>query len=149
MQTRLRVTYFHIIPMKKLLLTLLAVGITSACADIQAPPASRQTAIHKLGRGVSNVLYGLAELPTRVMRVNGEDGNNAAFGAGIVEGAHRSIVRVGYGIFEIVTFPAKTYKQSYKAPYQNIEYDPFNGYAEYAPEIGFQSKFGYGRKQSF
>ena len=146
---QLKVTYFHSILMKKLLLTLLAVGITSACADIQAPPASRQTAIHKLGRGVSNLLYGVTELPARMMRMNREDGNNAGFGAGVVEGTQRSIVRVGYGIFEILTFPAKTYKQSYKAPYQDIEYDPFNGYAEYAPEIGFQSKFGYGRKQNF
>ena len=136
--------------MKKLLLTLFAVGIASSClADIQAPPASRQTAIHKLGRGISNLLYGATELPARVMQVNREDGNNAAFGAGIVEGTHRSIVRVGYGIFEILTFPAKTYKQSYQAPYQDIEYDPFNGYAEFAPEIGWQSKFGYGRKQNF
>ncbi|MFT5191191.1 MAG: putative exosortase-associated protein (TIGR04073 family) [Verrucomicrobiales bacterium] len=135
--------------MKKLLLTLLAVGITGACADIQAPPASHQTSIHKLGRGVSNLLYGITELPNRIVRVNAEDGNNAGFGSGIIEGTQRSLVRVGYGIFEILTFPAKTYKQSYKAPYQNIEYDPYNGYSEYGSEIGFQSKFGYGRKQSF
>ncbi len=136
--------------MKKLLITLLAVGISGSClADIQAPPNSNQTRIHKLGRGVSNILYGLAELPARMISVNESDGNNAAFGAGIVEGAHRSLVRMGYGVFEVVTFPVKTYKQSYKAPYENIDYDPFNGYAEYAPEIGFQSKFRYGRKQNF
>ncbi len=136
--------------MKKLILSLLAVGLTTSLfADIQAPPASRQNAIHKLGRGISNLLYGATELPARVMQVNREDGNNAAFGAGIVEGTQRSIVRVGYGVYEILTFPVKTYKQSYKAPYQNIEYDPFNGYAEFSPEIGWQSKFRYGRKQNF
>lgn len=136
--------------MKKLLFTLLAAGITSSClADIQAPPDSRQTAIHKLGRGISNLLYGATELPMRMLQVNDHDGNNAAFGAGIVEGTHRTVTRIGYGIFEIATFPARTYKNSYKAPYQNIEYYPYNGYAEFSPEIGWQSKFPYNRKQNF
>ncbi len=136
--------------MKKLLLTLLAVGVTgTGFADIQAPPNSQQTAIHKLGRGISNVLYGLSELPVRMIQVNEHSGNNAGFGAGVVEGATRSVVRVGYGILEIATFPVKTYKRSYRARYQNIEYDPYNGYAEFAPEIGWQSKFRYGRKQNF
>lgn len=136
--------------MKKLLLTLIAVGLASTSfADIQAPPNSQQTAIHKLGRGVSNLLYGVTELPARVIGINASQGNSSGAGAGIIEGTHRSIVRVGYGIFEILTFPAKTYKQSYKAPYQNIEYDPYNGYSEFSPEIGWQSKFGYSRKQNF
>lgn len=136
--------------MKKLLLTLLAVGITGSCfADIQAPPASQQNAIHKLGRGISNILYGATELPARVMQVNAHNGNNAAFGGGILEGVERSVVRVGYGIFEVLTFPVKTHKNSFRAPYQNIEYDPYNGYAEFSPEIGWQSKFRYGRKQNF
>lgn len=136
--------------MKKLLLTLLAVGITgTGFADIQAPPDSQQTAIRKLGRGISNVLYGLTELPVRVVNVNSADGNNAGFGTGIVEGTTRSVVRIGHGIIEICTFPVRTYKRTYKARYQNIEYDPFGGYAEYAPEIGWQSKFRYGRKQNY
>ncbi len=136
--------------MKKLLLTLLAVGLTGACyADIQAPPASHQNAIRKLGRGISNILYGATELPARVIRVNDRAGNNAAGGSGIVEGVERSVVRVAYGIFEVLTFPVKTHKNSFRAPYQDIEYDPYNGYAEYSPEIGWQSKFRYGRKQNF
>ena len=136
--------------MKKFLLALLAAGITGTCfADIQAPPASRQGAIHKLGRGISNILYGVTELPARVMQVNREEGNNAAFGVGVIEGARRGVVRVAYGIVEVATFPVKTYKNSYKAPYQNIEYDPFNGYAEFSPEIGWQSKFRYARTQNF
>ena len=136
--------------MKKLLITLLTVGVaSSAFADIQAPPDSQQTRVHKLGRGISNVLYGITELPMRVLQVNKEDGNNAAAGVGILEGAHRSATRVAYGVFEILTFSVKTYKNSFKASYQNIEYDPSNGYSEFSPEIGFQSKFNYGRKQNF
>ena len=136
--------------MKKFLSTLPALGIAGTCfADIQAPPNSGQTAIHKLGRGLSNVLYGITELPVHVINVNAADGNSAGFGVGLVEGAQRSITRVGYGLFEILTFPAKTYKQSYKAPYQDIEYDPYNGYSEFSPEIGWQSKYAYGRKQNY
>tara|TARA_B100000902_G_C26928680_1_gene725263 strand:+ start:309 stop:719 length:411 start_codon:yes stop_codon:yes gene_type:complete len=136
--------------MKKLLITLLTIGVaSSAFADIQAPPDSHQTRVHKLGRGISNVLYGITELPMRVLQVNKEDGNNAAAGVGILEGAHRSATRVAYGVFEILTFSGKTYKNSFKASYQNIEYDPSNGYSEFSPEIGFQSKFNYGRKQNF
>ena len=150
MQTERKEPYFHSIAMKKLLITLLTIGVaSSAFADIQAPPDSRQTRVHKFGRGISNVLYGLTEFPSRVLQVNREDGNNAAFGVGLVEGAQRSAVRVAYGVFEILTFSGKTYKNSYKASYQNIEYDPYNGYAEFSPEIGFQSKFNYGRKQNF
>ena len=69
--------------MKKFLSTLLALGIAGTCfADIQAPPNSGQTAIHKLGRGLSNVLYGITELPVHVLNVNAADGNSAGFGVG-------------------------------------------------------------------
>lgn len=134
--------------MKKFILAFLVVGITTAAyADIQAPPASQQTRVHKLGRGISNVLYGITELPVRMMHVNRMEGNTAAFGNGIVEGTYRSAVRIGWGVFEIVSFPVRTHKNSFRAPYQNIEYDPYNGYSEFPPEIGFQSKYYYARTQ--
>lgn len=136
--------------MKKLLITLLAVGCAAtALADIQAPPNSHHTRVHKLGRGISNVLYGAQELPSRVMHVNRHEGNNAAFGSGVVEGVKRSLCRIGWGIIEVASFPVKTHRNSFKAPYQNIEYDPYNGYSEFVPELGFQSKYNYARSQQF
>ncbi|MEM7383944.1 MAG: exosortase system-associated protein, TIGR04073 family, partial [Verrucomicrobiota bacterium] len=109
----------------------------------------QQTPVRKLGRAVSNILYGLTELPHTVIQMNKREGNNAAFGAGVVEGTWRSAVRIGYGVYELVSFPVPTYKGSYRAPYQNIEYDPYRGYDEFAPELGFQSKYEYSRRQDY
>lgn len=136
--------------MKKVLLTLLIMGMTSVgFADIQAPPRSQQTPVRKLGRSVSNLLYGISELPFYMIEMNKRDGNNAAFGAGVVIGTWRSAVRFGYGVWEFSTFWCAGYKKGFRAPYQNIEYDPFNGYDEFPPEIGFQSKYRYVRQQNY
>ena len=136
--------------MKKFLTILIITGVTSAgFADIQAPPRSWHTPVRKLGRGVSNILYGITELPTTVIRHNETDGNNAAGGLGVVQGIWRSCYRIGWGAIEVVSFPVKTYKNSYRPAYQNIEYDPYNGYDEFSPELGFQSKYRYTRSQSY
>ena len=56
--------------MKKL--TVLATAMLAlggvASADIQAPPGSTYTATRKLGRGLSNILYGFMEIPEQIVR---------------------------------------------------------------------------------
>lgn len=126
-----------------LLCALASAGI--AMADIQAPPASDQGPTRKLGRGLSNVLFGPAELIDSMTAVNYSEGNSAAFGYGLVRGVGRSFARLGYGIYEIVLFPFPTQKGTYKPPYKSDVPWINSGYQEFPPELGWESRFDYVR----
>jgi len=130
--------------MKSLLTILLAVAFGAvAYADIQAPPMSDMGPTRKLGRGISNVLFGFTELPNTVCKVNERQGNAAAFSYGVTKGIGRSLFRFGIGWYEIVTFPAPCYKSSYRAPYRsNIPWIN-GGYEEFPPELGWNSNNPY------
>jgi putative exosortase-associated protein (TIGR04073 family) len=142
--------------MKRTLYTLLLVAglMGTAMADIQAPPASEYTASRKLGRAISNLIYAVEEIPTRMIYWNSNEGDYAGFSVGLVDGTGRMIQRMGYGIYELVTFWAPTYKCTYKPPYQGScgqsgykEYNPSNGFSEFPSELGFQSYYRYSRTQ--
>ena len=127
------------------LLTLALLG-TAAFADIQNPPAAVQTPIRKLGRGLSNMIYGISELPYTTCTINQEEGNNAAFSYGVLLGFHRSVYRFGMGFYEVVTFPIPHYKHSYRQPYpSNIPW-VHSGYTEFPPELGYESRLNYVRE---
>ena len=130
--------------MKSLLTILLAVAFGAvAYADIQAPPMTDMGPTRKLGRGISNVLFGFTELPSTICKVNNKEGNSAAFSYGITKGVGRSLFRFGIGWYEIVTFPAPCYKSSYRQPYRsNIPWIN-GGYEEFPPELGFSSVYSY------
>ena len=139
--------------MKRLLLSTILLALAGTTyVDIQAPPASEYTATRKLGRAVSNILFAVEEIPTTMIRWDDREGNNAAFSVGIVDGISRTISRVGYGFYELVTFWAPTYKCTYKPCYQDTcgrsglkEYNVWGGFSEFPEELGFQSKYGYSR----
>lgn len=139
--------------MKRLLLSSILFALAgSVYADIQAPPASEYTSTRKLGRAVSNIFYGIAEVPNTIIRWNGTEGDNAGFSVGLVEGVSRTFTRMGYGFYELVTFWAPTYKCTYRPPYQGScgrsglkEYNVWSGFSEFPEEIGFQSKYNYCR----
>ena len=130
--------------MKSLLTILLAVAFGAvAYADIQAPPMTDMGPTCKLGRGISNVLFGFTELPNTMCKVNNKEGNSAAFSYGITKGVGRSLFRFGIGWYEIVTFPAPCYKSSYRAPYRsNIPWIN-GGFEEFPPELGWNSNYGF------
>ena len=130
--------------MKSLLTILLAVAFGAvACADIQAPPMTDMGPTRKLGRGISNVLFGFTELPTTICKVNDQQGNSAAYGYGLTKGIGRGLFRFGIGWYEIITFPAPCYKSSYRAPYRsNIPWIN-GGFEEFPPELGFNSVYDY------
>jgi len=124
---------------------LLAVAVT-AVADIQAPPQSDQGPTRKLGRGLGNILYGSTEIIDSMSDVNASEGNSAAFSYGLVRGLGRTFARLGYGIFETVTFPIPTNHGTYKPPYNNNIQWLNSGYAEFPPEVGFETKYDYSRQ---
>lgn len=143
--------------MKKLsvlALSLIALtGVTSA--DIQAPPGADFTANRKLGRALSNILYGFMEIPETIVRVNDTSGRKAGASYGVVEGTNRMFRRMGYGFYELVTFTCPTYRGTYKAPYEKcgqdarIEMSPSQGLSEFPPELGFETYFSHSRAQTW
>ena len=141
-----------ILSVKNLPLVLIVILISGATslvfADIQAPPASDQGPTRKLGRGLGNILYGSTEIIDSMSDVNSAYGNSAAFSYGLVRGLGRTFARLGYGIFETVTFPFPTEHGTYQPPYNNNIQWLNSGYSEFPPEIGFETKYDYCRQYS-
>ena len=143
--------------MKKLALafTLVAVTLTgNVSADIQSPPGSHFTPTRKLGRGISNILYGFMEIPTSVISKNSMFGRKAEpYGA--VAGISKTFQRLGYGFYEVVTFHCPTYRGTFKQPYERcgqdgrVEMDPTLGLSEFPPQLGFGTQYRYSRSQAY
>jgi len=125
--------------------SLLAAFATSAVADIQAPPMAQQDPIRKLGRGVSNIAWGVTELPNLIGGTNDLEGNSASLGFGVIFGTHRSVVRIVSGVFDVVTWPVPLYKGSYRPPFHSPLVWGHNGYSEFPPELGFETRYDYTR----
>ena len=131
------------------LMTWLTLG-SSAFGDIQSPPGHHYNWSRKLSRGVGNILYGWTEPFNVWQRTNETDGAHAAFADFFVEGIKRTAVRAGYGVYEIATFPLPTYKLTYRPPYyRKPQIDPWWGYTEFSPQIGFISQADYSRNQGW
>lgn len=143
--------------MKKL--TILAATIVAltgmAAADIQAPPGSTYTSTRKLGRALSNIIYGVAEIPEQMVRKTEDHGRKAGWSWGVVDGTSRSLRRIGYGFYELFTFTCPTYRGTFKPPYERcgednrIEMNPSDGLSEFPPELGPESYFRYSRVQKY
>lgn len=143
--------------MKKLI--VIAAAFTAlaglAAADIQAPPASTYTSTRKLGRALSNILYGVVEIPEQIVRKTDQYGDKAGWSYGAVDGTHRALRRVGYGFYELFTFTCPTYRGTFKPPYElcgvdnRIEMNPHDGLSEFPPELGAESYFNHTRVQSY
>ena len=127
-----------------LLIVLFCFG-ASSLADIQDPPANNYGPTRKLGRGLSNLVFGITELPTTIAKTNEREGNSAAAGYGVVRGAGRSWMRFSSGLFEFLTFPFPANRKTYY-PLLPDEI-PFiqSGYQEFPPELGNESKYPYVR----
>ncbi len=123
---------------------ILGLALTSF-ADIQDPPANDYGPTRKLGRGLSNLVFGIAELPTTIAKVNDREGNSAAAGYGVVRGLGRSGMRMGSGLFEFLTFPFPTKHHTYYPLLRNDVPYIQAGYQEFPPELGNESKYPYVR----
>jgi putative exosortase-associated protein (TIGR04073 family) len=128
-----------------LLAFALVIGASAALADIQSPPASDYGPTRKLGRGIANIAFGSSELIDSFVSINYSEGNSAAFSYGIVRGTGRTLARLGFGIYEVALFPFPTYKGSYRPPYKSDIPWIHCGYAEFPPELGFETRYNYVR----
>lgn len=127
--------------------SLLALAVTAsiAFADIQQPPASDYGPTRKLGRGLGNIAYGPSEILDSIFAVNYSEGNSAAWSYGLVRGVGRTFARLGYGVYEVATFPFPTVRGSYRPPYRSDIPWINSGYQEFPPELGFDTRYSYVR----
>ena len=143
--------------MKKLL--VIATSMIALCgmaaADIHAPPGSQYTKSRKLGRAISNILYGFMEVPEQIVRKNESYGRKAGWSYGAVDGTSRGLRRLGYGFYELVTFTCPTYRGTFKPPYERcgednrIEMNPHDGLSEFPPQLGAEGYFDHSRTQRY
>jgi putative exosortase-associated protein (TIGR04073 family) len=131
---------------KPLLLGLVGVALVgTALADIQDPPGNDYGPTRKLGRGISNFLFASSEVPDTVCKISKTEGNVAAVSYGVVRGLGRSTARHATGLYEIFTFAAPTYHDSYRPVLRSNIPWIHGGYSEFAPELGNESKYPYCR----
>jgi len=143
--------------MKKLVLiaTVFASFSGLVSADIQAPPGSTYTSSRKLGRAVSNIIYGFMEIPEQLGRKSEEVGRKGGSTYGAVDGTSRCLRRLGYGFYELITFTCPTYRGTFKPPYERcgednrIEMNVHDGLSEFPPELGYETYFNHVRSQPF
>jgi len=116
--------------MKRTLSGLFVVAFTLiaplAWADTTDQPPSGNNALRKLGRGFSNVLFGIVEVPNQVTKATSENGGAAGVAYGIPKGFVRWIGRELVGVYEIVTFPLPLggYRPIMKPEFPNEDYEP-------------------------
>ncbi len=132
--------------MKSLVAVVLLLGLAfTGRADIHDPPSNDYGPTRKLGRGISNLLFGVAELPDSITKVNSVEGNTAAGGYGVVRGVGRSAMRIAAGVFEIATFPIPLVRGTYMPVLESNTHWIHAGYQEFPPELGNESKYPYVR----
>lgn len=132
--------------MRRFAVAALLIGIAATCrADIHDPPSNDYGPTRKLGRGISNLVFGISELPVTIAKVNEQEGNSAAAGYGVVRGVGRSVMRMQAGIFEILTWPIPAVRGTYFPVLESDVHWIHAGYKEFPPELGNESKYPYTR----
>ncbi len=132
--------------MRRSLVFLLLVGFAAtSLADIQDPPAADYGPTRKLARGVSNIFFGVTEIPVTIGKINSEEGNSAAASYGVIRGTGRAFARFGVGFYEALLWPIPVYKDSYNPVLRSDIPWIHRGYSEFPPELGNESKFPYVR----
>lgn len=132
--------------MKTLLTLVVLAGLSSlALADIHDPPGNDFGPTRKLGRGISNILFGVTEVYDSFDKILVREGDSAAFSYGVVRGVGRMFFRMGSGVYEVTTFPFPSTRASYRPPYRLTPPWIHGGYEEFPPELGWDSRFDYTR----
>ena len=90
-----------------------------------SPAAWAQDPIHKMGRGVVNLLTGWIELPKQIHLGTQEDNPVSGLGWGLVKGVGLTLLRSGVGIYEAVTFPIPYYPKDFASPYEGMELNDY------------------------
>ncbi len=125
---------------------LLALGVAAASlGDIQAPPGADYGPTRKLGRGLSNLVFGGTEIPVTIGQVNSHEGNSAAAGYGVIRGTGRAFARLGIGLYEVLLWPFPVNHGTYYPILPDDIRSIRRGYGEFPPEPGNETKYPYVR----
>lgn len=84
---------------------LIALFASGPAADAAANAASTYTPGDKLGRGVVNLVTGFLEIPRNIHVTTTSDGLLAGWTVGVGKGLGYTVLRMGVGVYEILTFP--------------------------------------------
>lgn len=87
-----------------------------ACAG----PACAQDPIHKVGRGLTNVVTCFLEIPKGIFQGTQEENPVVGAATGLVKGAWLGVTRLVVGAYETLTFPLP-YPKGYASPYEGLE----------------------------
>ncbi len=85
--------------------------------DLDLPkPTGLEKSLTKLGRGLSNIMFGWVEIPM-TFDTKMKQGKPLAYLLGVVPvlGSARAVMRTGTGVFEAVTFPFTDKDVNYEA----------------------------------
>ena len=75
--------------------------------------------IHKMGRGLVNVVTSWIEIPKQLHLGSQEDNPVTGITLGIGRGVGLTILRIGVGAYEALTFPL-AYPRGYVSPYEQM-----------------------------
>ena len=98
----------------------MAAILTSVGLWVGPQRAWAQDPIHKMGRGVVNVLTGWIELPKQIHLGSQEANPVTGLGRGLLRGAGLTVLRGGVGLYEALTFPFPIPKD-FASPYEQME----------------------------
>jgi putative exosortase-associated protein (TIGR04073 family) len=127
---------------------LLSLPLFSVSADIQDPPLNDHGPSRKLARGIANIAFGVSEIPFELILSNESDGNSTSMTYGAVRGVGRFLSRLGFGVYEVMTFPVPTQNGTYFPAYKSNIPWVNGGFEEFPPELGFETRYNYNREYS-
>lgn len=81
------------------------VGYDLTDDDCHEDPTIVRRPANQFGRGLSNILFGVFEVPLNIIRVNEVEGDLPAITKGVGLGVWRFLVREIVGVTEVITFP--------------------------------------------
>lgn len=96
------------------------VVIAMSAIALNAPPACAQDPIHKMGRGLGNVLTCWIELPKNLHLGTQEENPVLGAGWGLIKGTGLAATRLAIGAYETVTFFVP-FPKNYASPYEGVE----------------------------
>ena len=103
---------------------ILVMSIVTGIMCVAGSRAWAQDPIHKMGRGVVNVLTGWIELPKHIHLGKQEENPVIGMARGFVKGAGLTLLRGGVGVYEVLTFPIP-YPKDYASPYEQMELNDY------------------------
>ena len=106
--------------MRRLGGTASTIVMVAVFMGVNSPAACAQDPIHKLGRGVSNILTCWLEVAKNFHEGMQEDNPLAGATWGIVKGLGLGATRLVVGAYETVSFPLP-YPKEYASPYAGME----------------------------